>query len=102
MCVVSIKTFWLDMSANTPLLHEAAIACQHFHALLFCLAAHRTQRKSTFPSKETWQNILLGYSLPHDQNILTSHRLQLEPLAQAQAKSMHELDELSQLEQLAF
>ena len=49
-------------AANTPLLHEAAIACQHFHALSFCLAAHRTQRKSTFPSKETWQNILLGYS----------------------------------------
>jgi len=53
------------------------------------------QHKSTFPSKETQQNILIGYTLPHDQNILISQRLQLEHLAQAQANSMHELDELS-------
>ena len=33
--------------------------------------------------------------MPRDQNILTRQRLQLEHLAQAQAKSMHELDELS-------
>jgi len=48
-----------------------------------------------FISKETQQNILIGYTLPHDQNILTSQILQLEHLAQAQANSMHELDELS-------
>jgi len=82
-------------AANTPLPHEAAIACQHFNALPFCHAKNSIQRKSTFPSKETRQNILIGYTLPHDQNILTSHRLQLEHLAQAQAKSMHELNELS-------
>jgi len=82
-------------AANTSLPHEAAIACQHFHALPFCHADNRKQHKSTFPSKETQQNILIGYTLPHDQNILTSQRLQLEHLAQAQAKSMHELDELS-------
>jgi len=75
--------------------HEAAIACQHFHALPFCHAENSIQRKSTFPSKETRQNILIGYALPHDQNILTSHRLQLEHLAHAQDKSIHELDELS-------
>jgi len=69
--------------------------CQHFHALPFCHADNSIQHKSTFPSKETQQNILIGYTLPHDQNILTNQRLQLERLAQAQAKSMHELDELS-------
>ena len=53
------------------------------------------QHKSTFPSKETQQNILIGYTLPHDQNILTSQRLQLEHLAQAKADSVHELDKLS-------
>ena len=82
-------------AANTPRPHEAAIACQHFNALPFCHADNSTQRKSTFPSKETQQNILLGYTLPHDQNILTSQRLQLRHLAQAQANSMHELDEHS-------
>jgi len=82
-------------AANTPLPHEAAIACQHFHALPFCNADNSIQHKSMFPSKETQQNILIGYTLPHEQNILTNQRLQLEHLAQAQAKSMHELDELS-------
>jgi len=81
-------------AANASLPHEAAIACQHFHALPFCHSDNSIQRKSTFPSKETQQNILVGYTLPHDQNILTNQRLQLEHLAQAQAKSMHELDEL--------
>ena len=56
---------------------------------------HSIQHKSTFPSKETQRNILISYTLPHDQNILTSQRLQLEHLAQAQANSMNELDELS-------
>jgi len=81
-------------AANTSLPHEAAIACQHFHALPFCHADNSIQQKSTFPSKETQQNILIGYTLPHDQNILTNQRLQLDYLAQAQAKSMHKLDEL--------
>ena len=81
-------------AANTSLPHEAVIACQHFNAP-FCHAKNSIQRKSTFPSKETWQNILIGYTLPHDQNILISHRLQLEHLAKAQAKSMRELDKLS-------
>jgi len=82
-------------AANASLPHEAAIDCQHFHALPFCHADNSIQHKSTFPSKETQQNILIGCTLPHDQNILTNQRLQLENLAQAQAKSMHELDELS-------
>ena len=82
-------------AANTLLPHEAAIASQHFHALPFCHADNSIQHKSTFLSKETQQNILIGYTLPHDQNILTSQRLQLEHLAQAQSNSMHKLDELS-------
>ena len=82
-------------AANTLLPHEAAIASQHFHALPFCHADNSIQHKSTFLSKETQQNILIGYTLPHDQNILTSQRMQLEHLAQAQSNSMHKLDELS-------
>jgi len=82
-------------AANTPLPHEAAIACQHFHALPFYHADNSIQHKSTFPSKEIQQNILIGYILPHDQNILTSQKLQLEHLAHAKADSVHELDELS-------
>jgi len=82
-------------AANTPLPHKAAIVCQHFNALPFCHAKNSTQRKSTFPSKETWHNVLIGYTLSHDHNILTSRRLQLEHFAQPQAKSMHELEELS-------
>jgi len=58
-------------AANTSLPHEAAIACQHFHALPFCQADNSIQHKSTFPSKETQQNILIGYTLPHDKKILT-------------------------------
>jgi len=64
-----------------------------FSTLPFCHAENSTPRKSTFPNKETRQSILIWYTLPNDQNILTSHRLQLEHLAQAH--SMHELDELS-------
>ena len=82
-------------AANTPLPHEAAIACQHFNAFPFCHADNSIQHKSIFHSKETQQNILIGYTLPHDHNSLTSQRLQLEQLAQAQADSIHELDELS-------
>ena len=85
----------LVTAANTPLPHEAAIACQHFRALPFYHADNSVQHKSTFPSKESQQNILIGYTLLHDQNILTSQRLQLEHLAQAQADSVHELDKLS-------
>jgi len=65
---------------NASLPHEAATACQHFHALLFCHADNSIQDKSTFPSKETQQNIFIGYTLPQDQNILTTQRLQLEHL----------------------
>jgi len=82
-------------AANTSLSHEAAIAYQHFHALPFCRDDNSTQHTSTLPSKETQQNILIGYTLPHDQNVFSNQRLQLERLAQAQAKSMHELDGLS-------
>jgi len=58
-------------AANASLPHEAAIACQHFHTLPFCHSDDSIQHKSTFPSNETQQNILIGYTLPHDQNILT-------------------------------
>jgi len=91
-CNVSL----VKTAANTSLPHEVAVVCQNFHALPFCHAHNSIQHKSAFPSNETQQNILIGYTLPHDQNILTSQRLQLEHFAQAQAESMHELDELSQ------
>jgi len=49
-------------AANTSLPHEVSIACQHFHALPFYHADNSIQHKSTFPSKETQQNILIGYT----------------------------------------